>query len=165
MIGRIQRHPRNNILILGLVDRYISIKISPQVKRMLFKQKAIIFQLEREKTELETLVKCAESRSFQKKDEMLHRNLQEQLNEYDYIEYNIKKENQELKELQEKIEKTEKELIDLKNKHQIRDSCIEEVKKQARIDENLETRLHVVGIPVLSFTIGMHSECVRSRKL
>ncbi|KAL0273372.1 UNVERIFIED_CONTAM: hypothetical protein PYX00_006054 [Menopon gallinae] len=116
---------------------------SEEVKRILFKQKTLIAQLEKEKEELETLVKCAESKAFRKRDEVVQRQLQLQLNEYDYVEYYIKKESQELKELQEKIEKTEKDLMELKNKYQIRDSCLEELKKQARKDENLETRLHV----------------------
>ena len=116
---------------------------SDDVKKIVFKQKIVLKHLEREKKELETLLGCADNKALSKRESNVLKQLKDQLKEYEEIEDAIKKESQNLVELEEKIENIEKDEFNLKQKFQIPESDIEIIKKQEKIDENLETRLYV----------------------
>lgn len=93
------------------------------------------------------MLACGDNKFLKKKEEERIKMLQQQLKEYDDVECNIKKEGLELRELEIKIEKLEREVMDFKSKHKIQDSTMDELKKQAKTDENLESRLNVVSFP------------------
>lgn len=102
--------------------------------------------MEREKKELETLLACGDNKFLKKKEEERIRILQLQLKEYDEVEHDIRKEGLELKELESKVEKLQRDVRDFKNKHKIQNVYGDGLKKQVKIDENLESRLNVVSL-------------------
>ncbi|KAK6637156.1 hypothetical protein RUM44_007570 [Polyplax serrata] len=119
---------------------------SEDVRRIILKQKTVLSHLEREKKELETLLACGDNKFLKKKEEERIRILQLQLKEYDEVEHDIRKEGLELKELESKVEKLQRDVRDFKNKHKIQNVYGDGLKKQVKIDENLESRLNVETI-------------------
>lgn len=91
------------------------------------------------------MLSCAENKTFAKKQVEQTKHLQDLLKEHDNVDHDVIKEGLELKELETKVEKVTREVMDIKNKHHIQDSNLEEISRQSRIDENLETRLNVVS--------------------
>lgn len=113
------------------------------VRAVLSKQKKVIKILEEEKNQLLNEISSSNTKPFVKAQEKINDDVMTLLTEHDELEQEIEKKSNDLKDLQRQINLVKEKVQRIKKEKRLFSSNTDEISKEERVDENLETRLHV----------------------